>query len=420
MPSVKLPDGTSALFPEGMPPAEIEAVIHKQFPPAKAEPEKPKTQWPNLRTVKPEEAQTFPSPSEYIGGNLKRNAPDIAAMTAMGLIPGSGFLPTIGRTAAAAGAGGGAAAATGQPVKETMAREAAGSLAGHLLGGIGGAVSKVAKSAWDRTAAKVAESLTSIIPEFGAKTPEGTISKILSGEALRAVGERYDKGIKALFGKHGDPDILVPSLGRVLGDEQAGGRASEIRQRIKKGLSRAFDAGDGERITIYRQAEDEFEHALSKAWGVDAGVALREIGKDYRKAKTISDWITQGKGRISQAQLDALAPAEGKGLNVPTLQGLFQTARGSLKSALSPEEYQSILQSLRLNEESLGRDVPGKGLSIGSHVSPYGVSGYVRHLPKAPSMTGEEVSPELVGSALRALGTEAVAGGLKPTTKGDN
>lgn len=342
MPRVQLPNGQIAEFPSGMPPDQIESIIQQQFPPS--QPAAP-------RQYDPKQDPFAGGVSGYIGGNIKRNLPEIAA-TAAGGVPGPTMLAPPLAAAAATYAGEKAMGAPDPGMKAL--RAGAETLGGSLLGKAGQVTSQLVGKALDKTSQQVVKAIEKAIPEFAGKTPEETVNRIVGGHGMLAVMEDYGKTLRRIWNQ--EVGSVVP----------AGRLTEQFRDLMKQ---------------------------LSPNWSKAAQQELKDLDRKYAGAKSVEEWF-------SSMPVTKLAP-EG-GLSVQALQEAFVPRRASLAAAVP-----GIEKTLRMPAASLERDIPGQGLSIGGHIGQTGMPyAYLRHLPRAPQLAGKP-TPEEVSMALRALAPSA-------------
>ena len=344
----------------------------------------------------------------------------MAAGTAM--IPGAGALAAGGRAALAAGGTYAAERVSGREATTPAATSAFESIAGSVFGGLGRAGVRVAKAAWDRTGPRVAEAIASVVPEFGGRTWQETINRVIGGEGLQALRQRYGQTLKRLFKDYGDPDVYLPALAGAKGDAgniAAGAGPASILMDQMKDLRRTLHtmAGDVsrrkealQRLDLLEQAQEQLELSLSKTWPPAGREALTTLTSDYRAGMEIQRLFGGGKERLTPAQVKRLIPAEGV-VNIPELQANYAARADRLNRALG-DAGETLRDALRRGEPNpLVRDVPGQVPHVRWHA---GVIPTIYGLPHAPRLAGEGPTPEQVSTAVRALGARGTEAAVEP------
>lgn len=383
------------------------------FPPVTP---KPAPEWPNLRTVGPgEKPMQFPTPLEYIGGNLKRNAPSIAGQAAMGLVPGTGALPTLARVAGPAVAGALAAAGTGQEPGKAAFEQGAAGLGGVALGGLAKSGMRALGAAFDKTEQGIGKLIAKAVPEFAGDTPQQTIKRVMSGEGPAALQQAYKKGLEQVIKDAGDPVVMLPSLGKLYPQQNmAAWRAADAMTLIDS-LNRSLKTASGGtsrrkmaqvELDTLTKAEQELTAQLQQHLPPEAQRKLKELDAKYFTGKAIQRWFGAGKEQLTDARVGKLIQ---KGtVNVPELQKAYLQREGELGKALPPEHAEALKRILRRGEVNpLAMDQPGKS----PHVGFFGMRPHPTSLPHAPVRVGEpEITAEDAARIARLLGQRAVQG----------
>lgn len=305
---VKLPGGTVANFPDGMPASEIEAVLQKQFPPEAAPDKRSPTDILRGSLANAGSFGTTPQPGDMPEG----------AAAKLGLAGTIATLPMIPATGAALVA---APVATGKAILGGLIGSAAGTAGGEWVGHkipiVGGA-----------TASKVLGTVGGLVGGVGGAV---AAPKMTAGNLLRFAAEGRGGVLQAIFGSG---EAKAVSAAR----EAAVAEARDLRNALLKARLEKTVAGT-------KALEQRVSDSMRK-------VAVAEA-KEARLAKkaglSVPDFRAVAAETAPAAAPAAAAPAPAPATVLPTGQRTMPTNLGGAArpspAPTPPEKLEEALQA---------------------------------------------------------------------------
>ena len=166
---------------------------------------------PGARYLQPgEQAQNFPSPLQYMGSNLKKNYPEIAANTAASLMPGG----PLARIVTAAGVTGAGNAIQGNDPIKAAVRGGLAQMGGEAIGkGVQIAAQGVLRNKFiEDTMRKLAGHMKDIVPTFKnfPTSIKGVIQMFYDTRGNNQIHRYFDDAMQAIVRRGETKDIQVP------------------------------------------------------------------------------------------------------------------------------------------------------------------------------------------------------------------
>lgn len=379
---------------------------------------------PGLTDMGPDLGQYVRTAGEYL---LPGSWPGLISMGVAAGVPGAGLLPSLGRVGLSSAGGATAEYARGADPGQGALEGGGGALAGELLGGAARAIGRKVSSMMgpESLANRFGQFAGEQAPPLAGDTGGATLGRMISGEAQRALSQRYREGVSSALARlPADTYIQVPALVE-LGQKGAvknmpglfdPNEALTLIDSIRRNLGTV--TGDLSRrkmaltdLTRLDRAEEELAAALTQAAsGTSVAADLAAVNADYAKGKALFRMLSGGRDNMTKAQSEKFLQA-GDFDRGQQLEMNYLRQRGDLGSKLGPEAAQSLDDLVRRGETlPLAISQPGAYPDARFHL---GFIPTVKSLGHAPRPIGA-TNPDAAAETLRMLGIGATLNSLAP------